>query len=114
MKTAALRQASRQQLFMLKRRHGRNDAWYDIWSLVHFLTGVLFGWLMPPFLAVAIMILWEPLEIFVLSPLLAHYHIDFGYETLRNSMSDIIVDIAGVAVGYYLLLGLVSPPFHLF
>ncbi len=104
----------RQKLFMLKRRNGRNDAWYDLWSLLHFITGVLFGWIMPPFVALVIMILWEPLEIMVLSPILAHYDINFGYETFRNSLSDIMVDVAGVATGYYVLQFLVTPPLHLF
>jgi hypothetical protein len=59
------------------------------------------------------MVLWEPLEILVLSPLLARFDIDFGYETLRNSLSDIVFDTAGVLAGYYVLGNLISPPFHL-
>jgi hypothetical protein len=104
----------RQRLFMMRRKHGRNDALYDSWSLVHLLTGILLGWLMSPFVAVAIMVLWEPLENFVLSPFLARYYIDFGYETIRNSLSDIVVDVAGVALGYYVLHWILSPPFQLF
>ena len=99
---------------MLKRRHGRNDAWYDNWSLMHLLIGIILGWLMPPFAAVALMVLWEPVEIFVLSPILARYNINFGYETLKNSLSDIIVDVTGVAIGYYGLQLIVTPPLHLF
>lgn len=104
----------RREAYLARRALGRNDAFYDIWSLVHFLTGVLLGWIMAPFIALIIMIVWEPLEILVLSPILGRFHIHFGYETLRNSLSDIIVDAAGVAAGSYLLLHLVAPPLHLF
>jgi hypothetical protein len=48
------------------------------------------------------MIAWEPLEIFVLSPVLARYNIVFGYETLINSLSDIVVDVLGIAAGIYI------------
>lgn len=92
----------------------RNDRLYDIWTLVHIATGVVFGWLMSPFIALVIMILWEPLEIFVLSPLLARYNIVFGYESLRNSLSDIVADAAGIALGYYALSHFIEPPFRLF
>ncbi|HVW22894.1 MAG TPA: hypothetical protein VHB51_00145 [Candidatus Saccharimonadales bacterium] len=112
-KTSA-RRLQRQQKFLAQRSLGRNDAWFDIWSLVHLVTGVIFGWIMAPFVALAIMIVWEPIEILGLSPLLARSHIHFGYETFRNSLSDIVVDVAGVALGYYLLLNLAVPPFHLF
>ncbi len=92
----------------------RNDALFDKWSIVHFSTGVLFGWLMPPFIALVIMVLWEPLENFVLSPPLARKGIDFGYESIRNSLSDIVFDIIGITIGFYLLSELLSPPFHIF
>ena len=92
----------------------RNNRLYDAWSLVHLLTGVVLGWLLQPGVAIAIMVLWEPLEILVLSPLLARLGIEFGFETLRNSLSDIVFDVLGVGTGYYLLTDIVSPPFHLF
>ncbi len=93
----------------------RNDALFDTWSIIHLLTGVSFGWLMDPFIALVLMVLWEPLEILVLSPLLKRYfNIEFGYETLRNSLSDIVFDVIGIAIGYYALSTLVSPPFYLF
>ncbi|HWB38821.1 MAG TPA: hypothetical protein VG604_01115 [Candidatus Saccharimonadales bacterium] len=104
----------RLQRFLAKRSHGRNDAWVDGWSFIHLLSGVLLGWIMPPLAAVTVMILWEPFEIFVLSPFLARYHIVFGYESLRNSLSDIVFDIAGIWFGYYIVLLFVSPPLHLF
>jgi hypothetical protein len=92
----------------------RNDALFDIWSIVHFVNGVTLGWLLSPFVALAILVLWEPLEIFILSPILAKFGIEFGYETLRNSLSDILFDVAGVAVGYWILTYYLPPPFHLF
>jgi len=81
----------------------RNHRLYDVWSLVHFATGILLGALLNPFLAILLMILWEPLEILVLSPLFARHNIDFGFESLRNSLSDIVVDTAGVLLGYLLI-----------
>lgn len=77
-------------------------------------TGVLLGWLMAPFVALVIMVLWEPLEIFILSPLMARFGIEFGFESLRNSLSDIFFDVIGVIVGAWLLTSLIDPPFHLF
>ncbi len=93
---------------------GRNAKILDLWSVVHFLTGVVFGWIITPFVAIVIMILWEPLEILILSKALARFNIDFGYESIKNSLSDIVVDLLGIALGYYLLLQIFSPPFHLF
>ncbi|MGB0652950.1 MAG: hypothetical protein ACPGQL_07095 [Thermoplasmatota archaeon] len=87
----------------------RNDALVDGWSLIHFATGIGMALLMDPFIALVLMILWEPLEIAILSPILAKRGIDFGRETWRNSVSDIIVDAAGVAAGHYLLLPLWNP-----
>ncbi|CAN5442012.1 hypothetical protein BH10PAT3_BH10PAT3_1300 [soil metagenome] len=91
----------------------RNDVLLDIWSVTHFFVGVTFGWLMSPLAAIIIMVLWEPLEILVLSPLLRRMNIIFGHETLRNSLSDIFFDILGVLIGLFVLSALVTPPFHL-
>jgi hypothetical protein len=44
----------------------------------------------------------------------ARFGIEFGYETIRNSLSDIVFDCAGVVLGYWLLGALFTPPFHLF
>lgn len=96
------------------RKGPRNGNLFDKWSVVHFATGVLMGWLMAPFVAICLMIAWEPLEIFVLSPIFAKWGIEFGYESLRNSLSDICFDAAGVAAGAYLLVEWIAPPFHLF
>lgn len=92
----------------------RNDKVYDRWSWVHLLSAALLAWVMDPALALAITVLWEPLEILVLSPLLARANIEFGYESLRNSLSDIVFDFIGVGLGYFVLARVVSAPFHLF
>jgi len=96
--------------------HGaRNDALFDLWSLVHLATGIVFGWVMDPFVALVFMILWEPLEIFVLNPLaMTLFGTEFGYESWRNAVSDIVFDAAGVGIGYYALRALVDAPFTLF
>ncbi len=92
----------------------RNDQFFDSWSIVHLLTGVAFGWLIDPFAALAIMVLWEPLEIFILSPILARFNVVFGYESLKNSLSDVFFDVVGVAIGAFILIEIIDPPFHLF
>jgi hypothetical protein len=92
----------------------RNNNLFDTWSLIHFSTGILFGWLLDPFAALVIMVLWEPLEILVLSPLLWRHGILFGHETINNSLSDIVFDTAGICFGYWLLTNLIDAPFHLF
>jgi hypothetical protein len=99
---------------LVDKRPKRNDSLYDNWSLVHLISGIGFGWTMPPFIALALLVLWEPLEILVLSPILAKYDIIFGYETIRNSLSDIFFDTVGVLIGAYLLIRFVPPPFQLF
>ena len=71
------------------------------------------GWLIDPWAALGIMVAWEPLEIFILSPLLAKIGIEFGYETWQNSFSDIFFDILGIAAGYLLLSHFIEPPFRL-
>ena len=90
----------------------RNDRLVDPWSFVHLVTGIALGWTMAPFIALMLLVLWEPLEILVLSPLADRYlKLQFGFETLRNSLSDIVFDAAGVALGYWGLRALVDPPF---
>lgn len=92
----------------------RNGALFDSWSIVHLVTGVALGWLMDPFVALVIMVLWEPLEILILSPLLKRFGIIFGYESLRNSLSDIFFNVVGVVLGAWALSAIVEPPFQLF
>jgi hypothetical protein len=94
--------------------HERNNTLYDTWSLVHLGVGVWLGWLMMPWVALLIMVLHEPLEVLVLSPLLARFGIIYGYESMRNSLSDIFFDAVGITVGALLLTALKAPPFHLF
>ena len=91
----------------LPKNRKRNNKLYDGWSLVHLSMGILFGCLLLPWLAILLLILWEPLEIFALSPLLAKRGVEFGYETWRNSLSDIFFDITGVFVGAYIVLRLI-------
>ena len=92
----------------------RNDKLFDRWSLVHLVTGIGLGWLMNPYLALAGMILWEPVENLIISPILIRRGSQFGYESLRNSLSDVFFDIVGVYVGWVVLTDIVVPPFHLF
>jgi hypothetical protein len=92
----------------------RNGNLFDTWSIVHLCTGIAMGWLMAPFAALLLMVLWEPLEIFILSPLLGKIGIEFGYETINNSLSDIVFDSLGILIGAYLLGALFDPPFYLF
>jgi hypothetical protein len=92
----------------------RNNNLFDTWSLVHLVSGIIAGWIMPPFIALSILVLWEPFEILVLSPFLARFNIVFGHETLRNSLSDIVFDFFGVVIGAALLAKIISPPFFLF
>ncbi len=98
-------------LNQLRKRAKRNGSLFDVWSVVHLGTGIVLGWVLDPFVALAILVLWEPLEIFVLSPLLAKKGIVFGYESLRNSLSDIVFDVIGVALGAWLVVKLLDPPF---
>ncbi|OGL30544.1 hypothetical protein A3F37_01595 [Candidatus Saccharibacteria bacterium RIFCSPHIGHO2_12_FULL_41_12] len=75
---------------------------------------MLLAWVMSPWVVLAIMTLWEPIEIFVISPILAKYGIGFGYEGPLNSFSDILFNIVGILIGYYLLREIATPPFYLF
>jgi len=93
---------------------GRNYKLYDLWSLIHLTTGIGFGWLVAPVPAFIVMALYEPFEVLVLSPLCARFGILFGYEAVRNSLSDIFFDAVGITIGAWLLTALVAPPFHLF
>ena len=73
--------------------------------------GILFGWVMNPLVAILIMAIWEPVEIFIISPLVARVGIVFGYETFRNSLSDILFNTLGILFGAFILRLLVSSPF---
>ncbi len=97
-----------------KESQQRNSALFDNWSIVHLVVGIAFGWIMDPFVGLLIMTLWEPFEIFILSPTLSRFGITFGYESAKNSMSDIVFNIAGLLVGVYVLGALANPPLNLF
>jgi hypothetical protein len=76
----------------------RNSRFVDTWSFIHLIFGIVFGLIFSPLIAVLILIVWEPIEIFIISPILARHKIVFGYETLNNSFSDILFDIIGVLI----------------
>ena len=93
----------------------RNNKLFDIWSLTHLAWGIAAGWVMPPFIALGLLVLWEPLEILLLSPFIwNHFSVEFGHETLQNSLSDIVFDTVGVGLGTWVLAAILTPPFHLF
>ncbi len=99
---------------VINTRSERNNALYDKWSIIHIVSGIALSWVMPPFIAIALLVLYEPFEILILSPILARYDIVFGYETIRNSLSDVVFDTIGVIIGGYLLAKIIDPPFRLF
>ena len=100
---------------MAKKTRIRNNRLYDPWSLVHLTTGILLGWAFSnPFIALLIMAAYEPVEVLILSPILWRYGITFGYESWRNSLSDVVFDGIGIAVGSVLLAGVAVAPFQLF
>ncbi len=86
-----------------KKPNRRNDALIDKWSLVHFCTSAALALLIGPFVAFAVTLLWEPLEIFVISPLLAKFGIVFGHESFRNSLSDIAFNTLGILAAILLI-----------
>jgi CBS domain containing-hemolysin-like protein len=92
----------------------RTDVLFDHWSVIHTLSGIALGWFFAPAAALLLMILWEPLERLVFSPLFAKIGINFGYETIKNSLSDLIYDSIGILIGAYLLTWIVAPPVHFF
>lgn len=81
----------------------RNGRLIDWWSLVHFVVSALLATLINPVWALIITAAWEPLEIFIISPMLAKINVDFGYETLRNSISDILFNTLGVLAAIFFL-----------
>ena len=85
----------------------RNRRWVDPWSLTHLAWAAALAWFMHPALAFLLMALWEPLEIFVLSPILARFGVEFGNEGWQNSVGDLAFDAAGVllAVGLKAWIG---------
>ena len=90
----------------------RNARLYDKWSNVHVFNGVWIGWLLPLPVAIVLMVLYEPFEVFILSPLLMKRGIVFGYEALPNSLSDIFFDCIGIIIGYAGITAAVGSPVH--
>lgn len=83
----------------------RNNNIFDKWSLVHLSFGIIFGLIFSPVFALVILVAWEPIEILLISPFLAHYKIKFGYETLKNSLSDILFD----SLGIFIAIAIINP-----
>lgn len=89
----------------------RNARVVDGWSFGHLAWGVLLAWNMDPFWALGLLVLYEPVEVFVLSPLSWRlFKREFGHESLRNSASDIAFDTVGVVLGFYGLRAVADPP----
>lgn len=89
-------------------RGERNDAYADLWSITHVLWGLLLGLLLHPFLALVILVLWEPFEVLIISPLAARFGVEFGHEGVRNSLMDILFDALGVALAVWFLVPLTT------
>lgn len=85
----------------------------DAWSFVHIAFSALLAVVFPPFWALVIVVLYEPLELLVLSPLLDRRGISFANETLENSLMDIVFDAIGVVIGAFLLRPLLPNEFPL-
>ncbi len=81
----------------------RNNKLFDKWSLVHLATSIILALILHPILALLVAWLWEPLELFILSPILKKFGIVFGHETLRNVISDLIFDLLGVLAGWFII-----------
>ncbi|MFH1769525.1 MAG: hypothetical protein ABH833_02565 [Parcubacteria group bacterium] len=92
-----------------------NDKYWDGWSVLHVFVGVLLAWVMNPFIALFVMILYEPFEVRVICPWIYKRHgIVFGNESAKNILMDIMFDAIGILIGFYILRGVVNSPFILF
>lgn len=90
----------------------RNPKLVDVWSFVHLATCAAMSFVVGPAVAFLVALAWEPLEVLVLSPLLAKRGIDFGHESLRNSLSDVAFNAAGALLGWAGIATLAwTPPF---
>lgn len=86
----------------------RNATYMDWWSVTHIVWGIVLAVFLGPFWALVLMVLWEPFEILVGSPIAARFGIEFGHETLRNSLMDIVFDVVGVLLGALVVLPLIG------
>lgn len=72
----------------------------DVWSLTHIAWGALAGWFLGPWIGFLVMALWEPIEIFVVSPIVHRLTgREFGHEGWQNSVGDLAFNALGVALG---------------
>ena len=83
-----------------KQHSDRNGSLVDVWSFVHVGASALIAFLVGPLLAIVVTFAWEPLENFVISPLLGKFGILFGHETLKNSLSDLVFNAIGITMAY--------------
>ena len=81
----------------------RNNSFFDKWSIVHLFSAAALTLIFGASWAFVITVLWEPLELFILSPILAKLGILFGHETIRNSLSDVVFDAIGVVCSVALI-----------
>lgn len=98
------KQAGARARRILESYRPRNARLVDAWSFVHLATCAAMTLVAGPLVALFVATLWEPLEILVLSPLLARRGIDFGHESLQNSLSDVAFNAAGVALGWLFIV----------
>jgi hypothetical protein len=87
----------------------RNGDLWDVWSLVHIASSAALTLLFGPVIAFIITFLWEPFELFVLSPLLARFGVRFGYESWQNSLADVAFNAIGIAAAWLLVLPYWNP-----
>jgi hypothetical protein len=87
----------------------RNDRLWDYWSAAHVAWSLAISILVGPWWGLALMVAWEPIEIFLLGPRLARWGISFGHETWRNSVSDMVFDAVGALLAFLLVLPLWDP-----
>lgn len=88
----------------------RNPKLVDVWSFVHLATCAAMTFVVGPAVSFLVALAWEPLEVLVLSPLFAKRGIDFGHESLRNSLSDVAFNAAAALVGWGAMTALAWVP----
>ncbi len=82
----------------------RNGKLVDLWSLMHFASGIISVAFLPAWIAFILLAAWEPLENFIISPIAWRYFkINFGHESLQNAISDIVFDALGISFGLLLI-----------
>jgi len=85
-----------------KKHSPRNNSIVDPWSFIHLFTSAALTLLFGPIAALVVVTLWEPVEIFVISPLVARrFGVLFGHETALNSVSDMAFNLLGILLAMY-------------